>query len=868
MTISKRALCAAMLAATLSYSGMVVVEARAQVGATRFDLPAQNLASMLRAIARQGGREILFADEEVRGKRSGAIRGIYTVEQAVGLAIGEDLVAGEESGAIVVRGRPGKGGGEPAQEEKSDAITVTGSRIRGAEGPSPVIIVSRGGLEEQGIPDMASVSRILPQNFTGGQNPGVAGGGDQGGYNNVNNATTLNLRGLGSDATLTLINGHRLPYDAVNQGVDISIIPLAALERIEVITDGASALYGSDAVGGVANLILRRDYDGLLTSARVGTSTEGGNVQQQYSGVGGTRWAGGGFMAALDYSKATPIYADDRPYTRQLNAGQMLTTSSRQVSGVLAGHQDLASWAWFELDVQLADRRSRKVNAFSLTAPTTFYGQDNRPVVRSYAVTPSLHLRPWAGWEAILQVTDGESSTVINTQRYTNGTLSVSRAAYDNRLTNFEASAEGPLAHLPGGDIRLALGGGYRRFQLDFDVRTTSGGVTTVSRDSVERRNSAFGYGELSVPLVGAANRMPFIDALRLSGAVRYESYKGIGAVATPKLGLVYAPHRDITLKYSWGRSFKIPTLQQVNQAREVILLPASVFAPQPSPPLPAGATILAIGGGSPNLHAERARSSTLSAEVRPRFLPGLRVEATWYDIDYRDRIASPISDLLSALSNPAAANFVQFAPSVAEAQATVAQAATGLSNQSGQPFDPAKVAAIVDSSLRNIAREHIRGVDLSIDYDARLGEDSQLTIAGSATYLDADRQAAPNLPTAGRSGLIFTPPKFRARGAASWQTPVVQLSAALNYLDGTTDKRFSVPTRIGAFTTVDLSGSVRTREGRGPLDRIELRLSAQNLLDEQPDPIRVTNPTYVAYDSTNQSPIGRFVSFTVTKQW
>ena len=96
----------------------------------------------------------------------------------------------------------------------------------------------------------------------------------------------------------------------------------------------------------------------------------------------------------------------------------------------------------------------------------------------------------------------------------------------------------------------------------------------------------------------------------------------------------------------------------------------------------------------------------------------------------------------------------------------------------------------------------------------------------------------------------------------------MVQLSAALNYLDGTTDNRFSVPTRIGSFTTFDLSGSVRTREGRGPLDRIELRLSAQNLLDEQPDPIRVTNPTYVAYDSTNQSPIGRFVSFTVTKQW
>lgn len=114
----------------------------------------------------------------MRGKRSGAIRGIYTVEQAVRLAVGEGLVAGEESGAIVVRDREDRGWVTSAQNENPDAITVTGSRIRGAEGPSPVIIVSRRGLEEKGIPDMASVSRILPQNFTGGQNPGVAGRGD------------------------------------------------------------------------------------------------------------------------------------------------------------------------------------------------------------------------------------------------------------------------------------------------------------------------------------------------------------------------------------------------------------------------------------------------------------------------------------------------------------------------------------------------------------------------------------------------------------------------------------------------------------------------------------------------------------------
>ena len=489
MTISEKALCAALIGTMATLAGTVILPARAQEAAVRFELPAQDLATTLRTLARQAGREILFADEDVRGLRAPAVRGSLTVEQAVQLAIrGRDLIVEDQAGALVVRVRP------QAAEADATEITVTGTRIRGASGPSPVIVLTRRQLEEQGLPDMASISRIIPQNFTGGQNPGVAGGGDQGGYNNINNATTLNLRGLGSDATLTLINGHRLPYDGVNQGVDISIIPLAALDRVEVIADGASALYGSDAVGGVANIILRRDYDGLQTSARVGASTDGGNVQQQYSGVGGTRWTGGGFMVAIDYSKATPITANQRDYTRGLDPSQMIAAANRQVSGVLAGHQDLADWVSLEIDAQFADRRGRKANAFSTTASASYFGQINLPVVRSYAVTPSLHLKPGGGWEATLQATQGESSTVSTAKRYTFGNLLVGRTAYDDDLTNFEASAEGPLIHLPGGDVRLALGGGYRRFRLAFNVRATSGGITQVTRDSVERRESSFGH--------------------------------------------------------------------------------------------------------------------------------------------------------------------------------------------------------------------------------------------------------------------------------------------------------------------------------------------------------------------------------------
>src|SRR6185369_12943879 len=103
---------------------------------------------------------------------------------------------------------------------------------------------------------------------------------------NTGGASTLNLRGLGSGATLTLLNGHRLAYNVTNPAVDVSAIPLEAVERLEIVADGASALYGSDAVAGVANVVLKRDYAGLSTSARFGASTDGGNSQQQYSVVG------------------------------------------------------------------------------------------------------------------------------------------------------------------------------------------------------------------------------------------------------------------------------------------------------------------------------------------------------------------------------------------------------------------------------------------------------------------------------------------------------------------------------------------------------------------------------------------------------
>src|SRR3546814_10529441 len=89
-------------------------------------------------------------------------------------------------------------------------------------------------------------------------------------YTTLFRSSTFNLRGIGPSATLTLLNGNRFAYSGTQSVIDISAIPTAAVERIEIVADGASAIYGADAVAGVVTILLRKDYEGVTTSARLG----------------------------------------------------------------------------------------------------------------------------------------------------------------------------------------------------------------------------------------------------------------------------------------------------------------------------------------------------------------------------------------------------------------------------------------------------------------------------------------------------------------------------------------------------------------------------------------------------------------------
>jgi outer membrane receptor protein involved in Fe transport len=841
-------------------------------GVVRFDIPAEDLGTALTDLARQSNREIYFPSDLTKGKRTNGARGDFTVERAL-----QQILAGSgltfritPSGAISVGREVGNGPGVAADlREDHDssgpapAITVTGTRIRGVGSASPVHVTTRRELEQAGINDLADFTRILPQNYTGGQNRGIAGGGEQGGQENLNDSATLNLRGLGPDATLTLLDGHRLSYDAVDQGVDISAIPLAALDRIEVVADGASALYGSDAVAGVANIILRRDYEGLETTARVGASTEGGDFQHEYSLVGGHRWTTGGFMVALDRSSATPITAGDRDYTRGNDPSFFLTDRNRQLSGVLSGHQQFASNLSLDVDGYAMHRVTQWQNPFTNTEDVHVFGIVSRTHVSSWALTPTLRadLGPW---QASISATAADSSTLGEDDVYF-GALRSGRLLFDDKLKGLEGTAEGPLFALPGGDARLAVGGGARNISLHEKYRFLISDQWTTTKEFTEKRDVQFAYGELSLPLVGPQTNLALVNRLTLSAALRYEHWNKIGSVTTPKLGLMYQPAEDVTIRATWGKSFKIPTLIQVHELAEADLIPGIYFIPSPA----AGEPVLLVEGSSPNLRPEHATSWSGTFEARPRVIPGLDVQATYFNVDYRDRIAPPIPSVTTALGNPVFADLIVYNPSAEQVAAAIAAAPGGLVNQTGEPFDPSAVGAIINASIRNTERQRIHGVDLNADYHVDLGDRGKLLLTGASSYLSSNQQLAANQPTIQLAGTIFRPPHWRGRGGAVWDTKRFSLSAFVNYIGSTIDNRLSVPRKVDPFVTLDLNASLRTGAAAGLMRNVELRVSALNILDQKPSPIQVPSAVGGApYDSTNQSPVGRFLGVAVRKIW
>lgn len=207
-------------------------------------------------------------------------------------------------------------GAPPAEKEAAgEEMVVTGSRIKQSSsfGPAaPVQVMDRKELEQTGATNMADVVTYLTVS---------SGSGFQGAGSQSFGTVSVNLRGLGEGATLVLLNGRRLPLSAAynpkgQQFTDLSTIPLAAVERIEILKAGASAIYGSDAVAGVINIITRHNYDGARVELDGQTSTKWDQRDGTISGAWGAVSKRGRVFVSASYFRRSELRADQRDWTK------------------------------------------------------------------------------------------------------------------------------------------------------------------------------------------------------------------------------------------------------------------------------------------------------------------------------------------------------------------------------------------------------------------------------------------------------------------------------------------------------------------------------------------------------------------------
>jgi len=973
-----------------------------------FHQPAAPLDDALQRYAAQTGRQMLYTSALVAGLRAPALEGRLDPDTALRRLLADSPVAivrledklvvlGERPAAEPIRRSPARATAKAASKPSTGSATaneseivVTGSNIRGQATTSPVLKLDAVDLVRSGFGTVSEALAALPQNFGGtATEDSVATASDRS-FPNTGFGAGVNLRGLGSDATLVLVNGRRVA-GAGGRGdfTDLSSIPVGAIARIEILTDGASAIYGSDAVGGVVNMILKKDYEGAETRLRLGSVTKGGARDYQFGQLAGVRWPTGHLFASYEFSRREALPSAARRYTAtsDLRAfggndyrvpfampgnvlrfdaalgtyvsafaipdgqdGTALTPASFQPGGNLnnqragtdilprqtrhIGYVHAEQQAGDDLTLFAEGRYARRTfhlllastyTAFPISGSNPFFVSPtgaasdilgysflrelgpsrNGGTVRTWSAAAGGTLKLGGGWTLdiygtravehtfyrndntinatyfyeALGVTPDNPATSYDPRRdgyfnpYGSGTsngpalLGFINRGYsveydDARVDEIVAKADGRLAELPGGTMRLAIGAGLRWEHFARTGETFYDGLVPtplIPTDATRRIESVF--AELSLPIVGQSNSRWGVHSLLLTAAVRHERYQDFGHTTNPKLGLRWEPLDGLTLRSSWGSSFRAPAIKEVTD-------PLRVSTAQ-YPNASGGRTpVLALSGGNPDLEPEKARSWSVGAAVAPIGLPGLKVEANWFRTSFRDRIGRPaFENPTRALRDPSYAPFVTLLdPIGSPADAARLQALLDTPGAVSSVLLPVSaLRGIVDGRYVNTAKTVAQGVDMLLNQALSIGT-SKVQISVNGTWLiDYKSQVTSAAPLVERVATVGNPTDFRGRATVSWDRGAVGATLTANYVHGYRDD-ISVPSRpIASWTTLDAQLRY-SPQGDGWARGLSFSLSAINLL--------ATNPPFVnqaagyGYDPANADPLGRFVAFQVTKRW
>lgn len=957
---------------------MAPAAAQAPVQRQRYALEAQDMGAALRAFSRISGREVLADAAVIAGKRSRRVAGEFDAATALARLLSDaGLRADQVDGAFIIRASDASAAqAGNASETQGGEVVVTGTRIRGAAPVgSPVTVIDRAALERSGRGTVTGLVETLPSNFGGGLNEAVTGTTSRNNAgNNIALGSSINLRGLGPTSTLVLFDGNRPALGGVSGlFADVSIIPQLAIERVEILTDGSSAIYGSDAVAGVVNFRFRRNVDGFESWARTGTA-DGDFSEYQLGQLAGKRWQGGSATLAYQYSQRGNLsgsqrsYATDdlRPYggpdyrslfttpgtiiaangaifgipagqdgrnltAAQLIPGRISRRDVRKETDLLPAQRTHALYAAVDQDVSdglslygraLYGRRAFTFNRALLTeaavrVPVTnpFYvdpigtgepvsvrydfGTDvGRPQrvghVQGLTATGGAIIR-FGAWRIDASGSYGryeERSTyrnIVNTFRLAAALADSNPAtAYnvfgDGQDTNpatiervrgsrelrthatvwsAAVRADGPLFALPAGTVRLATGAEHRSESGNatdtIDIRQAGPSTEPFPGLPAKRRIDAL-YGELLVPLLGGMDWFP--GSLTASAAARWERYSDVGSTTNPKIGLAWKPRTGVTVRGSYGTSFRAPGFEDLVGSGFNLYQPLEL-----ADPLSPTGTSIALGlfGNSDNIGPEKATNWTAGIDLTDWPLKGLRASASYFDIAYRDRIASATANYASYLTNREIyGGLVNENPSPALIASYFAS--PNFNNPEG--YTPAQIDVIIDALLRNLSSTHVRGIDVEILLARPLGSGTATVGVQGTRLLAIDQRLTPDAPAANIVSTLGNPVQLRLRGQLGWTKGGFDAVVFLNHTGKYRNLTVVPAEPVKSWTTFDLSLGYRFG-APGPFKAARLGLSATNLFDTKPP--YVLNHQFdstLGYDPEQASAVGRLVAVQLTLGW
>ncbi|MDY6946046.1 MAG: TonB-dependent receptor [Pseudomonadota bacterium] len=868
-----------------------------------------------------------------------AISKLIPCASAVALLAATPLVASAQQAPPA--GKP------PAATEELEEIIVTGSSIRGIPPTgSNLVSLSSDDIKSIGAPTTPDLLASVPllNSFNTAPKASLDGFG----------SFAPGLRSLPTSATLVLMNGHRLVGAAANEtNPDYPQLPSLAIERVEIVADGASAIYGSDAIAGVVNFVTRKRFSGVEASVRYGVADD--YHATTASALAGEDWGSGSVLAAYQFTQNDNITGGDRDYrlldfrpfggvdtrstscpspnvvvpqtgavtyaapglapntTNYCDYGAVadLFPSSRLHSVFVTGQQDLGERFTVWGEVLYSDRSDElrvaapaqtvaisntnpffvappgtgATQTFVLFRPDNLYGADHlentdRTKVgnSSFGVDVGLPrdlklsvygTLDWATNDAFiprinpvaLALAAAGTSTSTALDPYGQRTA----PAVVDAITNFSTDVsirqrtslgavkiDGPLADLPGGQLKVAAGAEYRR--ETFAQRGVVG-ATAVPENLARNIRSVF--AEVFVPIVGEANQAPLLRSLSLSLSGRYDEYSDFGSTSNPKVGLNWDPVDSVTVRGTYGRSFRAPGVRQVGATVGSVFYDATtagIVARDPTRGTAQVNTIQLIGGNR-NLQPEEARTYSFGLDWLPSFLPDLGASLTFYDIEFTQAIGTPPTTLV--FSDPTFAANVYRDPSAAQLASLLA-----LATPINLPTPLPAIGNVLDQRLGNFGVRDTNGLDFDINYRHSTGFGTVFAGLAGNHVLKFDSQLSPSAPVS--NNLRLGVPRSTLRATAGVQAGPVSVVSFVNYRDGVTNA-FNTPTGVSEFkadpyTTVDLRVTW-TLPNAGLTAGSELALQVNDLLDEEPPFFPATDGIGGAYN-----PIGRFVAVNLRK--